>query len=67
MTEKKYGDSYGEVFRQYEDRIVELEKKNTELKKAKEIIKGLLILVEMDNREYEDIFKQAELFLKIGE
>ena len=107
MTEEKYGDSYGEIFRQYEDRIVELEKKNAELKKqiwykekalakvkketqrivnkvtkdkkrlikrkneciekleeAKEIIKGFLVLAEMDNREYEDIYKQAEQFLK---
>ena len=33
MTEEKYGDSYGEKFRQYEDKIKELEKENAELKK----------------------------------
>ena len=29
---RQYGNSYGEKFRQYEDRIAELEKENAELK-----------------------------------
>ena len=33
MIKEKYGDSYGEKFRQYEDRIKELEKENAELRK----------------------------------
>ena len=132
MTEEKYGDSYGEKFRQYEDKIKELEKenealkgqmslhegilwndlhklekKNAELKKqldwkekalakakketkrianrvnkdkrrlirrklesadmlakAKEIIKKLMVFAEMDFREYEKEYKEAEQFLK---
>ena len=45
MTEEKYGDSYGEKFRQYEDKIKELEKENAELKKNYEdslIVCGVL-------------------------
>ena len=33
MIKEKYGDSYGDKFRQYEDRIKELEKENAELRK----------------------------------
>ena len=38
MTKEKYGDSYGEKFRQYEDRIAELEKENAELQQKIQIL-----------------------------
>ena len=48
---------------------IKLEKKRTELLekkiiKAKEIIKNLMLFAEMDNREYEKEYKEAEQFLK---
>lgn len=42
MTEEKYGDSYGEKFRQYEDKIKELEKTNEALKGQMSLHEGLL-------------------------
>ena len=54
MTEEQYGDSYGEKFRKYEEKIA----------KAKRIIKNLMVFAEMDDREYEKEYKEAEQFLK---
>lgn len=40
MTEEKYGDSYGEKFRKYEDKIADLEKQLTEKDKQIEKMKN---------------------------
>lgn len=54
INEKQYGDSYGEQFRKYEEKIA----------KAKRIIKNLMVFAEMDDREYESEYKEAEQFLR---
>ena len=52
----------------YEKRFDDLKKENAELKKknldAKEIIKKLMVFAEIDNRKYEEAYKEAEQFLK---
>ena len=37
---------------------------NSHLTKAKEIIKNLMVFAEMDCREYEEAYKEAEQFIK---
>ena len=63
MTEGKYGDSYGEKFRKYEDRITELEKR---LKKAELIINHLLLHAEFScyGTVNDWKIKEAKKFLK---
>ena len=40
------------------------ERTQEQLAKAKEIIKNLMVFAEMDDREYEKEYKDAEQFLK---
>lgn len=57
-----------EILRKAVLELVLLQEENAELKKknlnAKEIIKKLMVFAEIDNREYEEAYKEAEQFLK---
>jgi len=54
------GRSFRLLCEAYENKIAELKKKNLD---AKEIIKKLMVFAEIDNREYEEAYKEAEQFL----
>jgi hypothetical protein len=45
-------------------RLTNWQKLDNELRKAKEIIKSLMLFAEIDCREYEEAYKKAEQFLK---
>ena len=47
-----------------DDPCPHLKKRDDKLIKAKEIIKNLMKFAEIDNREYEPEYKEAEKFLK---
>lgn len=70
MTEEKYGDSYGEKFRQYEDKIKELEKENEKLKGQMSLHEGLLWndlhKLEKENAELKAVERMA-LYSKMSD
>ena len=66
---KNNPEKYKENNKRNNQKRIKLEKERTELLekkiiKAKEIIKNLMLFAEMDDREYEKEYKEAEQFLK---
>ena len=52
----------GGIQKQY-NKVAIIKQQDNQLTKAKEIIKNLMVFAEMDDREYEKKYKEAEQFL----
>ena len=64
MTEEKYGDSYGEKFRKYEDRIADLEKQNKEQQEQNEILAKHILELQADKGRLTDENRQAKEIIR---